>query len=415
MLSFKYGNGVVTMQAAGASQIVKLLPQTGIPLQNVGQTFVDAASQGCISSPGLNTLVSPTDLFTIVLPTAQGHGNPALVLPFLTYYLTSLGVPEKNIAILAAGFEAPPQTAAGLVPPHLAQTVQTVIHSSEGPGLVSLGETAGKTPVSVHPLLQGRRVILLDVVKPDLILGFRGGPATLLSACGSDTIRSCLRKAFLPGTAELSPKAASCFLSGNPVAEELTTIGALVNPLFSVNLLEDGQGRLCRIVCGRWLESWYQSGALFQREHGTPVKAPADVVAASCGGYPGDASFQSACAGIVHAAQAAKPGGTVLLTAECREGGGPDLYLHQLETLQVSSFPQKLLDAPTLFGLHLLCALGYLGTRRVLMQSKINTQTLLLLGIEGFRTMETMEAKVDFRQKSTCFIPDATHFFPYSC
>ncbi|MFR4008140.1 MAG: hypothetical protein ACLT0Y_01635 [Christensenellales bacterium] len=54
----------------------------------------------------------------------------------------------------------------------------------------------------------------------------------------------------------------------------------------------------------------------------------------SCGGYPKDLNLYQAVKSLLNAAQALKPGGTMVFLAECPEGGGaPDFFdwIHSLD------------------------------------------------------------------------------------
>ena len=110
--------------------------------------------------------------------------------------------------------------------------------------------------------------------------------------------------------------------------------------------------------------------------------------------------FQEACRSLFHAVQFAKEGGTVILAAEGREGG-PDQFINGQEPLA------------SLYGLTYFGFQDLVKKYRVLIQSKINTQQLCNLGLEAFRTMETLESRVDFNGKTVCFFSNADLAAPY--
>ncbi len=58
----------------------------------------------------------------------------------------------------------------------------------------------------------------------------------------------------------------------------------------------------------------------------TAAPHPMDVVIASPGGYPKDINLYQAQKALAHACELVRPGGSVVLAAECREGAGDDLY-----------------------------------------------------------------------------------------
>jgi nickel-dependent lactate racemase len=63
----------------------------------------------------------------------------------------------------------------------------------------------------------------------------------------------------------------------------------------------------------------------------TQVNQKFDVVLASAGGYPKDINLYQAQKAITNASQITKPGGLVILVAECREGSGSQAYEHYMK------------------------------------------------------------------------------------
>lgn len=396
MLNLKYGNGVVTLNVRKSASLEKLALPALTPLADAGRGFVDAASYQCVGSQGLNVVVSPRDLVTIVVrPNPRIH--PDHIVSLLTYYLHSLGMPYENMAILAACGTGP-ATTSGLLPADLNGKLTVEAHNCDSPELVSFGTTSHGLAVTAHPLLQGRKVILVDGVQRDPLTGFSGGPECLLNVCGRATIEGCYQRAAANGMLSLSIQ--SGVIVGNPLCEEMTEAARLINPFFAVYAMTDSLGRFFRFVCGSWLDAWYESCNEVQQYFGIAISGPGDIVAASCGGYPNDATLVTACRSLFHAAQTVREGGTIILASECRDGG-PEVFLTGQE-------PQ---GSPG--GLFYLGLKGLVKRNRILIQSKIHTQALAALGLEGFRTMETLEAQVDFSGKVVRSLPFADIAAPY--
>lgn len=391
MLNLKYGNGVVTLNVRGTASLEKLLLPPLEPLANVGQAFADAASYGCFGTLGLNALASAGDQFTILL--RENHRiHMDHIVSMLTYYLYSLGIPYENMALLVAG-----TSAAGILPPDLAGKLTVTVHDCDSPGLVSFGTTAHGIPVTAHPLLRDRKIIVVGETRRDPLTGFSGGPECLIYACGRATIEGCFNLGRSGGGLASGVQPGN--IVGNPICEEMTGAARLISPLFAIYPIADAQGRFCRFICGGWLEAWYESCNVVQQCFGVPVPGPGDIVAASCGGYPYDATWRAACRSLFHAAQTVREGGVIILAAECREGG-PDAFL----------------SGENLSGGDALLYLGFqslVQKYRVLVQSKIHTQFLAKFGMEGFRTMETLEARVDFKDQVIRFLPFADIAAPY--
>ena len=396
ILNLKYGNGVVTLNVRNAAQLQKFdLPKT-VPLADAGNEFVNVASYRCSGSLGLHYLISPHDLITIVIRESR-YLPIAETLYMLTYYLHSLGVPYEHIIVLAAP-DTENISAGNLLPPQLNGLLKVEFHHCDSPDLAPLGTTSHGVPVSVNPLLIGRKVIILDSIQRDVLAGFAGGPACLLELCGRATIEKCFSLAIQGST--LSAQVQSGIIVGNPLCEEMTEIARLINPAFAVYAITDTKKHFCRFVCGGWLDAWYEGCNAFQQLFGVPVPRQYDVAIASCGGAPYDATLFAACRSLFHAALAAKEGGTIILAAEGRDGG-PDKFISGQE------------PPASLYGLTYMGLQALVKKYRILMQSKIHTQQLNALGLEAFRTMETLESRVDFNGKAVCFFPNADLAAPY--
>lgn len=178
ILNLKYGNGVVTLNVRNTAKLEKLTLPALTPMADVGRGFVDAASYQCVSTPGLNVVASPQDLVTIVIRNDRKI-HPDHLVSMLTFYLHSLGMPYENMAVLVVG---PQECAAGLIPPDLTGKFTVEAHDCDSPDLVPFGTTSHGIPVMGHPLLQGRKVILVDGVRRDPLTGFSGGPEFVLQA-----------------------------------------------------------------------------------------------------------------------------------------------------------------------------------------------------------------------------------------
>jgi nickel-dependent lactate racemase len=61
--------------------------------------------------------------------------------------------------------------------------------------------------------------------------------------------------------------------------------------------------------------------------YGVPLSARADLVVASCGGWPKDINVYQAQKTMDNAIAAVRQGGVVIVLAECPEGAGNDTYL----------------------------------------------------------------------------------------
>ena len=83
-----------------------------------------------------------------------------------------------------------------------------------------------------------------------------------------------------------------------------------------------------------------------------PIAEKADVIVASCGGYPKDMSLYQGTKTIDNVESGLKPGGTLVLVAECREGGGPAEYFDWCKPLRGAGWTRlcgRTLPSPATF------------------------------------------------------------------
>jgi len=171
--------------------------------------------------------------------------------------------------------------------------------------------------------------ILTGFIEPHLFAGFSGGPKAVLPGVSDQA--SILRN---HGADMVShPRATWGVIDGNPILEEMFMAARLTSPNFLLNVSLDAQKKITGVFAGD-LEAAYRSGAAFV--HSTalaPVDAPFDIVITSNSGYPLDLNLYQAVKGLSAAAQVVKPGGAIVIAAECWDGipeHGEDAKLLQM-------------------------------------------------------------------------------------
>jgi nickel-dependent lactate racemase len=100
---------------------------------------------------------------------------------------------------------------------------------------------------------------------------------------------------------------------------------------FNINVVTDENHQIVEIVAGELLTSWRQGVEMCRQIYICPIEKKADVVIASAGGYPKDINVYQAQKTLENAGQAIKPGGTILLLAECTEGYGEATFKKWIE------------------------------------------------------------------------------------
>jgi nickel-dependent lactate racemase len=107
---------------------------------------------------------------------------------------------------------------------------------------------------------------------------------------------------------------------GNPVWEDIFEAASMVPRLFIVNVTLNRQKKITRVFAGD-MEEAHAEGCAYAREAAMAhVGREYDIVVTSNSGYPLDLNLYQSVKGMSAAAQIVKPGGSIVIAAECRDG-----------------------------------------------------------------------------------------------
>jgi nickel-dependent lactate racemase len=107
---------------------------------------------------------------------------------------------------------------------------------------------------------------------------------------------------------------------GNPLWEELRDVALRVGPGFVLNVTLNEARQITNVFAGDILQA-HRAGTEFVRQSAMQrVETPFDVVVTTNSGYPLDLNLYQGVKGMSAGARIIKPGGTLILAAECREG-----------------------------------------------------------------------------------------------
>ena len=108
--------------------------------------------------------------------------------------------------------------------------------------------------------------------------------------------------------------------TGNPLWEEIRDVAVATQPTFLLNVTLNRDRAITGIFAGDMLTA-HQAAIDFVRPRALqPVSAPYDIVVTSNSGYPLDLNLYQAVKGMSAAAQIVRPGGDIIIAAECWDG-----------------------------------------------------------------------------------------------
>lgn len=203
----------------------------------------------------------------------------------------------------------------------------------------TLGVSKDGTPIRlVTDFLRCSVRILTGLMEPHFFAGVSGGPKAIFPGLASqDTIIGNHSEAHL-----LHRAATYGSTDGNPLWEELRDGALLARPTFLVNVTVNRDKAITAVFAGDMLAA-FQRGAQFVRETAmAAVPRQYDVVVTSNSGYPLDLNLYQAVKGMTAAAPIVKPGGAIIVAADCWDGIP---YGSRMESiLRAVTTPQEIID-----------------------------------------------------------------------
>ena len=324
MIELKCGEKNYPLQIASERVLEVLRPRTG-EAAGAPEALVERALDGCAGAlanfrPGEKVVIVTSD---VTRPTGS-----EVYLPLLVARLNAAGVADRDIVIvIALGIhrkqsEAEHRRIVG----ELYGRIKVVDHDCDDPGaLVYLGDTARGIPVEINrTVAEADRLILTGAVTFHYFAGFGGGRKSLLP--GVSSRRSCMASHFaLLNKGEASgrhPKAVTGNLEGNPVHEAMIEACGMRPPDFILNTVLTPDKRILAAFAGDWRSAHLDGCRFYADSFSYPIARKSDLVVVSCGGFPKDINLIQAHKSMEYASRALKPGGVMILLAECRDGYG---------------------------------------------------------------------------------------------
>jgi nickel-dependent lactate racemase len=335
----KYGRGTRVLQIAEDGARVTVLTLGRATAVGDEATLVRVALAAPIDGPRLGALTSPARRVAIVTADVTRPCPSVRLLPFLLEELTRAGVADDDITVVFGLGTHRAHTAAereGLAGPAVFHRVRCI--DSDPTDIVSVGTTPRGTPVEVfRPVLAADLRIAVGVIEYHYFAGYSGGVKALApGVCSERTIQHNHRMMTEPG-------ATSGNLDGNPVRDDIEDAGAMIGVHFILNVVLDEAHRVVAAVAGHPRTAHRAGCAKLDAFGRVALDRPADVVVVSAGGYPKDINLYQAQKALDNARLAVRPGGIVVLVAECAEGlgsgtfeawmrdpGGPDAILARI-------------------------------------------------------------------------------------
>lgn len=321
--SYKYGHGYKDFSLEQEKVMAEIKVVEMAPLTDLKQAVLDAIYHPIDSKP-LNELLQPGQKVAFICNDPTRVANSHDFMHILVEELNKIGIKDEDMRIVFAlgthrkmtqeeMIEAVGEDVAKRLPMYNSDC-------NKQEDFEYFGETSFGTPVWLNKLIcDVDLVIMTGTIVHHFFSGFGGG-----------------RKAVLPGVAAMetirrnhslmmSPNAQLGKLHGNPVYEdqmEGVRLFAKEHRMFLFNAILDAKKQFLKIFAGDWEKAHLEACKFVDKVYGVEIDAPADIVIASCGGYPKDINVYQLQKTMDNAWCAVKDGGVVIIIGECEEGSG---------------------------------------------------------------------------------------------
>lgn len=320
-----YGSDTITVRVPPENLAGVIRPN---PASSVGELdTVDAALRDPIDSEPFADFVSHPGHETLVIVNDAARPTPtARVLPLLL----ELAESDDFYFAVATGAHGPPTQDEFLwIFGDRSQKVasRVFVHDSRNTKeMQRLGITSRGTSVAFNQVaLDADRIVILSSVEPHYFAGYTGGRKSLLPGLAAfETIEQNHSLALLPNVEPLA-------LEGNPVHEDMVEALLLLGdkPVFSINLVLDGDGRIYAATAGELSASFMAATERANEVYVAPIRDRADVVV-SVARHPLDRDLYQIQKSLEHGLLALEEGGVLILVSKCWGGVGEDSYMEPI-------------------------------------------------------------------------------------
>ena len=323
MLNFElpYGESTVKVELPEKGFVGEYHPQRQ-SITDSENALVEKALNHPVGTERVEQLVKPGQKVVIVTSDLTRPCPSDVLLPHVIDRLNKAGVNDEDITIvIALGLhrkmtEDELQKAVGK---SIYERIRVLNHDVDN--TVYVGTTTRGTRVEFfRPVVEADFRICLGNVEFHYFAGFSGGAKAILPGVASaKTIRQNHSHMMEDGA-----EAASIY--DNPVRMDIEEGVSFLGIDFVLNVVVDEHHRVIDAASGDWIKAHRILAERLEKSGLVPIEEPLDIVIVSAGGYPKDINLYQAQKAIDNCAGVLKPGGRMILFAECPEKYGSKTF-----------------------------------------------------------------------------------------
>jgi nickel-dependent lactate racemase len=253
-------------------------------------------------------------------------------MPLVLETLENAGIPSEGITIcIATGLHriATPAELDEILGPEIARKYRVYNHDAKVfADHEPLGETQSGIPVYIaREFVNADLRITLGFIEPHLMLGYSGGRKLIAPGLAAqETIKVIHSPRFMRNRLSVEGS-----IHENPLHKELQEIARMAGHSFMLDVALTRKREIAGVFAGH-PEKAHAAGVEFVSQVMLEqLEAPVDLAITTCAGYPLDLTFYQAVKGVTAASHIVRPGGRILICAECTEGPGAPEFREMLK------------------------------------------------------------------------------------
>jgi len=317
-IALKYGKGHFDVNVPDENLAGVILPEELSGVQDEAAE-IRRALEHPIGSQRLREKVKPGIKAAVIISDVTRPVPSHKFLPFILEELNSGGVPDGDITVviaLGSHRNSTPEEHKTLLGPAYGR-VKCIDQNSRDSKYVGTSSFGHRIEI-FRGIADADFVVCTGNIEYHYFAGYSGGVKSILPGCASlDTIQNNHEMIR-------SPKAESGRMD-SPVRVEIDEVYTMLKPGFLLDVVLNSRKEIVAVVAGDPIKAHRKGIEYVDRMYSVSVPA-ADIVITSAGGYPKDINMYQAQKAMDNAKHVVKPGGTMILVAECEEGPGNDVF-----------------------------------------------------------------------------------------
>ncbi|WP_134699091.1 nickel-dependent lactate racemase [Ammoniphilus sp. YIM 78166] len=383
-----YGRKTVTFHLPTTKQVTEVSYRRDTAEDQSG--LIQQALQYPIASPSLRELAQGKRSAVILISDISRLSPSYKFLPMILGELMEGGLDLSQVRIVVALGMHRKQTEKELVQlvgESIYNQVEVLNHSALPEDCVHVGTTSLGTPVEIfRPVVEAELRIATGNMEPHGLAGLSGGVKALMPGVSSQ--RSIQHNHAFSRQWKVQPGDQE-----NPIRKDMEETLKFLPVHFLFNTVVNHQQEILETVAGDVLEAHRHLAEKAKQRFLVPIDPSFDAVIVSTGGHPKDLQLYQAVKTLQNASKLVKPGGKILLIAECKEVFGNGLFQYWVETVQDSARIAQMMEKEFVLGAHKVMHIHeILQQHEVFLFSEVPDSTVELL---GFHPVADLQACVD--------------------